>query len=162
KAQVLIVQQQFPAAHAELETYLRQRPSDKDAARLVELCKNPRPADPGNIAALGEVLFRQKAFSLAERLETDRDKLFALYRKRIEAAWPGRGDRLWREKDGTLGLAIGSWTKDLTPIQGLPLTTLILDEWQGTDLSAVKGMPLSSLILTRSVNPNVVHQVRDL
>lgn len=71
-------------------------------------------------------------------------------RKQVEAAWPGLGNRLEMDKDGkySLNLCDCKQVADLTPLKGLPLTTLNLQSCgQVQDLAPLKGMPLTSLIL---------------
>ena len=157
KGQLLIVSKEFAAAQEELREYVRQEPQDKDAAQLLELCRKARPEDSSGSVAFSEVFVRQKAFSLAEQMVQDKDKLLQLYKQRIETAWPGLGERLTMDKDGKCALNTVGFNKlkDLTPLQGMPLTWLNLGGCQVRDLTPLQGMPLTWLNLGGC-------QVRDL
>jgi hypothetical protein len=68
-----------------------------------------------------------------------------LYRKQIEAAWPGLGKRLEMDK---LNLAECRQVRDLTPLKDIPLTSLILKNCgEVRDLTPLKGMRLTTLRL---------------
>jgi len=150
KGQLLIVAKDLASAQQELEQYVQKEPKDKDAAQLLALCRKARPQDPATSSAFAEILVRQKAFGLAEQMEQDQDKLFQLYRQRIEAVWPGLSNRLAMDKNGKCRLDLKDCKQvadDLTPLQGMPLTSLALDRCQVRDLTALQGMPLTSLSL---------------
>jgi len=165
KGQVQIVRGEFAAAEGELREYLRLQPSDAQARKLADLCPKARPGDAATLLALAQVFNQQQAPALADGLLTKfgqnsseaRRQLFDVYRKRIEAAWPGTGP--WFSMDATgifeLRLSNGELTR-LDPLQGIPLTKLHLDGCtQLQDLTPLKGMPLTFLSLHNT-------QVRDL
>lgn len=177
KGQLLIVKGDRRGAAQELALYVRQRPRDAEALRLLDLCRQSKPANPVQPAAIAEVFLRQKEYGLAAQLERDRDRLLQIYRKQIEAAWPGAGSEL-RITDGQLALnlryrpAVTELTplqglpievldvsrcpvRDLAPLARLPLTCLIADEIPATDLRPLAGLRLTSLYLSRT-------QVKDL
>jgi serine/threonine-protein kinase len=70
RAEVLTVLKDFAGARAELERYLRQRPGDNDAARLIELCQRPRPEEAGYLLDLAQILERKEVPALADVLLT--------------------------------------------------------------------------------------------
>ena len=81
------------------------------------------------------------------------------YRQRIEAAWPGLGNRLTKDKSGNYALHLRDCKQvtDLTPLQGMPLTTLnITYNGELRDLTPLQGMNLKSLWIGRC------GQIRDL
>lgn len=152
KGQLSIVTKDFAAAQAELGRYVQKRPEDKDAAQLLDLCKKVGP-DDSRAVAFGEVFERQKAYTLAEQMEQNRDKLLSLYRKRIDAAWPGYGPNLAMDKDGKCRFRVGGpGVRDLTPLHGIPLSGLDLIVCMNLrDLTPLQGMPLTGLNLQGSV-----------
>src|SRR5208282_6401176 len=104
KAQLLLGRRDFPAAGKELEQYQQTHPEDKDAARLADLCREGHIDDPVRLTALVEVLLRQEQFALVETLVQTQDRLLEVYRKRVEAAWPGLGTLLTKDPDGSFSL----------------------------------------------------------
>jgi formylglycine-generating enzyme required for sulfatase activity len=80
-------------------------------------------------------------------------------RQRIEAAWPGLGKRLSKDKAGnyTLDLGRGPQIADLTPLKGMPLTRLYFNGNEVLeDLTPLQGMKLKWLGL------GWCHKVKDL
>jgi serine/threonine protein kinase/DNA-directed RNA polymerase subunit RPC12/RpoP len=158
KGQIYVVRKDFAAARRELDAYLQRRPNDKDAVRLRELC-NGRPGDSSVAAAMVDVFVHQGAFGLAEQMDVDKGRLFQLYRQRLNAAWPGNlGNKLTlTEGKCQLDLTFCPQVKDLSPLEGMPLDRLQLNQSGGVwDLRPLAGMPLSYLEL------NNCGQVRDL
>jgi hypothetical protein len=158
KGQIYIVRKDFAAARRELDQYLQRRSDDKSARRLRELC-NGRPGDSSVAAALVEVFVQQGAFGLAEQMDTDKGRLFRLYQQRINAAWPGNlGSRLTiSEGKCQLDLTNCPQIKDLSPLEGIPLDRLSINQSSGVwDLRPLAGMPLTYLDLSNC------GQVRDL
>ena len=155
KGQLLIVDKKFAEAQANLNKYLRQRSSDMAAKSLVELCQKPHPDDEATSLAFARVFNQQEAYGLIDGVlapwgktsAAARDFLLQKYRKQIEAAWAGRGDRL--EMD-TAGLRLNfegfADVRDLSPLRNMPLTSLNLKNCQQVqDLSPLRGMLLTSL-----------------
>src|SRR5262249_24411532 len=70
RGQILIAQKDFAAGRAELEQYLRQRPGDADAQRLMELAQG-KTDDPIRLFAIADLFQRQKGFALARLLLQD-------------------------------------------------------------------------------------------
>jgi serine/threonine protein kinase/Leucine-rich repeat (LRR) protein len=166
KGQVQIVRGEFAAAEGELREYLRLKPSDAQARKLADLCPKARPGDAGSLLALAQVFNQQQAPALADGLLTKfmgqnsseaRKQLFDVYKKRLEAAWPGSTNWFNMDPNGLFELRL--FNSDLTrldPLQGMPLTKLSLDGCtQLQDLTPLKGMQLASLSLHHT-------QVRDL
>jgi tetratricopeptide (TPR) repeat protein len=179
KAQLHIVQDEYPAAVEELDRYLKDRPDDKDAAELREL--SARAVTEKNLDPRFAAVFeRQKAWAFSERKVRTLDRLLPLCNKRLQESWPGVSLRLNNEGSATLewgrfntkavhdlsplaGMPVsvlsllGTSVTDLSPLQGMPLTSLDLCQCNGIkDLSPLKGMPLAWLNLTNC------EQVKDL
>jgi len=73
-------------------------------------------------------------------------------RQRVETAWPGLGNNLSRDKEGNyhLNLRMCGQVADLTPLKGMPLTTLNIAYCNDVvDLAPLQGMKLKSLALGR-------------
>jgi len=157
KGQLLIAQLDFEKAQAELRRYLQLQPNDADTNELLRLSQNVHPEDSERLLALAYVLDRQKASGPLVCLEQEilkrkvaLEKLVPLWRKQIEAAWPGLGQRLSLEKQISLGLDFSNCqqVRDLSPLKGMPLNSLDLSSCSSVeDLSPLKGMPLNSLSL---------------
>ena len=156
RGQVLVGKFQFKEAAGAVQRYLKKRPADTDARELARLLTQARAEDGERLLALADVLMRQKALGSANylleavvKLTRSREKLLPLLPKRIEAYWPGLGNRLSVGNEGSLRLELSNCrqVEDLTPLQGMPLTALYLAGCQVHDLSPLKGMPLTSLNL---------------
>ena len=149
KGQLLIVGKDLASAEQELEQYVQKEPRTKMRPNCWRCAGRPDRKTPPLRLPLRRYWFSQKAFGLAEQMEQDQDKLFQLYRQRIEAAWPGLSNRLAMGKNGKCRLDLKDCKQvaDLTPLQGMPLTSLALDRCPVRDLTPLKGMPLTSLDL---------------
>jgi serine/threonine protein kinase len=157
KGQMLIAQKKFAAGRAELEEYLRHRPQDAEAKKLVDLCARAKPDDPAFLIAVAEVLQRQKMPGLTFRLLQDfresleaRRPLVALYQKQIEATWPGLSNRLRLERDGQVRLNLHNFKQVavLDSLRGMQLHWLSLEGCDRiADLSPLRDMPLATLNL---------------
>jgi serine/threonine protein kinase len=186
KGQLLVGDKEWTAARAELQWYLQQR-NNAEVRKLFDLCDTEKVNDPETQLAVAEALTRQNmpgpAIHLLREFAAKRERrqpLLALYRKQIEANWPGLGDRLRLRDDGEFDLNLGGCeqvtsleplsgmqlgvlalngtsVRDLSPLASMPLSSLLLYDCKHLqDLTALKGMPLRSLSLARS------RQVRDL
>ncbi|MBY0522823.1 MAG: protein kinase [Gemmataceae bacterium] len=156
KAQLLLGNREFAAADQELARCLELRPNDAEARKLVELCRKTKPEDASALLVLSEELSRQKRHALADRITKtaqgmvkSREELLGHYRKRIDGAWPGLGGRLTVDQEGRFHLNLYACTevRDVAPLQGMKLTSLLLGFTQVRDLSPLKGMPLTKLEL---------------
>ena len=166
KAQILIVRKEYAAAQAELDEYRKQAPNDADAAALAKLCPQGRPDDVKALNAFADVLRRQKADALVEQLYQQaggttaaRKQLLAVYRARINQAWPGLGERLTLDEHSNFALNLldAKQVTDLAPLKGIPLTRLDIPRNESIrDLGPLKGMPLTFL------NLSGCSQIRDL
>jgi len=164
RGQLLIVRGDYGAARAELEQYLKLKPADAEAAELVELCRKGRPGDTASVAAMADVFRRQNELALAASMFQSREDLLALYRKQINAAWPGAGAALNMDKTGFCTFAIppvppglSEKVEDLTPLRGIPLVALNLGNCgRIKDLGPLQNLPLTSL------NLDGCGQVKDL
>src|SRR5262249_43442865 len=112
KGQVLIAQLDFTAAQAALARYLERTPNDADAKKLLELSRNARADDGMGLLALADVLVGQKAFGpyaclmqQVSKLRTAARNLLPVCRKRLDATWPGSGEKLSVD-DATGGLSL--------------------------------------------------------
>jgi serine/threonine protein kinase len=161
KGQLLIVRGDYAAAQAELQQYLKLKPDDAAAVELVELCRKARPGDTAHVASLADVFRRQNALALAASMFQSREDLLALYRRQLDAAWPGAGANLDMDKGGFCTFAIPGGVRekvtDLTPLRGMPLVKLNLSGCSKLkDLGPLRDLPLTSL------NLDGCSQVKDL
>jgi tetratricopeptide (TPR) repeat protein len=149
KGQLLLAGKDFDGARQELKLYRKLQPGDAEAAKLVRLCSKASAEDPAALTEIADILVGQHLPALAEGLIEAPEKLAAVYRERIETAWPGLGERLTVDSLGKLSLNLSSCLQviDLSPLQGMPLHELNLGRTRVRDLSPLKGMPLTSLAL---------------
>lgn len=149
KGQLLIARKDLAAARQELERYLKSRPSDAQAARLVRLCATGKPDDPAVAAELADILIRQEMSALAIGLLRAPEKLLAIYQQKIDKAWRGLGQRLSMDADGRMSLNLDNCPQvlDVVPLKGMPLHELMLHHSQVRDLTPLRGMPLTRLSL---------------
>jgi tetratricopeptide (TPR) repeat protein/Leucine-rich repeat (LRR) protein len=160
KGQLLIaLRRDYPAAKAELETYLKTAPNDPGAGKLVELCRQAVDNDR-TLIALADAFQDQQLFTLADGMMSQfgknapkyRKQLLALYQKRIEKACPGGGPHIkWEmSPEGNISLWLHEQRHltDLSLLQGMALTELSLHSCgQLRDLTALQGMKLTKLDL---------------
>ncbi|MBY0528169.1 MAG: protein kinase [Gemmataceae bacterium] len=158
KGQLLVVRKDYPAALAEMDLYLKQKPDDRDAREVAELCRKAR-ADDATLLTFVEAFSRQKAYALADGVMRQfgpsateaRKGMLAVYRQRLDAAWPGVGARLDMDREGKFHLNVDNFGKQVTslvPLQGIPLSTLQIASCdQVRDLAPLRGMPLQRLVI---------------
>jgi tetratricopeptide (TPR) repeat protein len=155
KGQLLIVRKEFTQAREEIELYLQRQPEDGNARQLLDLCRQARAEETASLPAFIEVLQRQKEYALAESLAHSKEEQLKAFRRRISDAWPSYGDRLTMEKNGTLTLDFSNCfdITDLTPLRGMPLTTLNLTIAKNkiASLAPLEGMKLTALRVTGPV-----------
>jgi serine/threonine protein kinase len=167
RSQVLLVLQRYADARRDLEQYTSQRPGDAAAQEVLNACRNAQTGDSVMPMVLADLFTRQQAFALADGMlrstETNavvaKEKLLALYRQRVEKTWPGLGQRLSKDEQGSFHLNLRGCQQvaDLAPLRGMPLTSLNLESCgKVSDLGPLTGMLLSSL------NLHGCSQVRDL
>lgn len=136
---------------------LKLNPKHASARENLVLCdtllaRNPG-GDPLTDAALGELqdaMRRQgrfeEAVALLDHMRPDPQRVFETWRDVL--AESGLGDRLRRNDAGELGLDLASTPiRDLTLLEGMPLTSLNLARTAIFDLAPLKGMPLKELRL---------------
>src|SRR5262249_23939102 len=119
---------------------------------LLKLCRQARAEDAASVAAFPNVFLRQNQPLLAASMVQSRDQLLALYRQRLDKAWPGAGAKLTMDVNGNcaLSLARRKDVSDLSPLKGIPLVSLDLaDCVQVEDLTPLSRLPLRRLILSR-------------
>lgn len=158
--QLLIGEQRYEEAREHFVDCLSVRPKDVQAKKLAQLCSGARPDLRNKLLPLAAELDSQGLFAIstrvskqAEALQGPRSELQALYRKRIDAAWPGAGGGLTVDDAGVrLYLGGNDKIKDLTPLTGMNLTALDLSlcEWI-TDLKPLKELPLKELTLRKCI-----------
>jgi len=155
RAKVHIARQEFDLGAADLQRYFQNRKDDASARRLAELCAKANADDATTLAPFVLVFLQNRELGLAKAMNQAPEQILAFYRKKIEAAWPGRGKRLTMDGNGKLHLNLGGCTEvtDLSPLEGMPLTRLTLGNSSGgvkvKDLRPLTGMPLTSLNLSR-------------
>lgn len=165
KGQLLVAQKNWEGGRAQLEHYLKLRPSDLDAKKLMDLCAKGRKEDTAFLVEVAEVFQKQRLYGIAARMLRDvahtvdeRQPLLILYRKQIEKAWPGQANRLVLLPNGRFHLTFEGYPEvaALDAVKGIPLNELNL--WgcnRVTDLGPLHGMSLTWLNLLGT-------QVRDL
>lgn len=149
RAELLIVKKDFRRAQNDLSEYCKLKPDDASGGRLLELCVKALHGDSSEVASgFAEEFVRRKRWTFAEAFTQDRQRLFAIYRGRIAAAWPGREQTLAMYADGKCSLHLGDLDfNDLSPLKGIPISSLTLVHSSISDLSGISGMPLMSLHL---------------
>lgn len=163
KGQLLIGLERYSEAVPPLREYTR-RVKDGLAVELANSAERPEPTKVSFYLTLADLLREQQAPTLAahtlkqaERFVGPKRDLAPGYRKRIDIAWPGFGNRLALTKDGELHLTLENVPiKDLVPIEGMQLSRLNLRGCKITSLEPLRGMPLTSLTLAGC------SQIRDL
>ncbi len=160
KGQLLMVKQNFPAAENELNEFLRAQPADEHARKLQQLCQQAQPDDVNQLLRIAAVFYEQKIYGLIDLLlhkygkdsNDARQFLLKMYRERIEKSWKGRGNNLTIDVSGLqLSLSKFGDLTDLSPLKGMPLTSLSLNNCgQVRNLAPLHGMPLANLNLTGS------------
>ncbi len=149
KAQLLVSEQNFQDARKILSQVTEQQLGDSNAVDLLAVLPAAATEDPTILGAISDVLYQQGVGPLAETLVDNKKQLAALYRKRIEAAWPGAGARLMVAPDGTLSLDLygRKEVRDLSPLSGIPFSKLLMKGTSVADLSPLMNMPLMHLDL---------------
>jgi hypothetical protein len=112
--------------------------------------------EEATVLVLAEVFMRHRAFALADGIvrtlgdnaPAAREKLLTLYRTRIDKKWPCQGNGLNWAPDGGLGISVGGEVTDLSPLKGMPLTSLNCHNTGVADLSPLEGMRLTELEFT--------------
>lgn len=164
KGKLLITRHRYAEALTELEEHQKLKGPDPAVQALAQLCRTAQSSDEAAALTFADQFAQRQEHALADGVLSSygqnalgaRQRLLEVYRKRIEAAWPGQGQRLGLGVQGQLVLGLDKVT-DLTPLKGIPLGTLQLAKNdQIRDLEPLRGMPLTSLDLLDC------HQVRDL
>jgi hypothetical protein len=84
-------------------------------------------------------------------LASHRDEMVAnmpAWKRRLDQAWPGAAIQLRMANDGLSVEITGAGITDLSPLAGMPLTTLYCAHNRITNLEPLRGMPLKTLNLT--------------
>jgi serine/threonine protein kinase len=174
KSQLLIVQQDFPGAAAELGKFLAFRPKDTAARELKQLCQEVQAGDDEKsvLVQMSHHLEMQSLPTLAEALlqrhggsDAVRHELLIHYRTRLAAAWPlptakvtnpAKVDEFVPEVELSLDdnrfrlKLLYPNARDLTPLKGMPLHSIELQCPDVRDLSPLRGMPLREFTLKKS------------
>jgi serine/threonine protein kinase/Leucine-rich repeat (LRR) protein len=160
--QLLLGLERFSEAVAPLQEYLKRKPGDQAAGRLLALARKPEPDKAAYFLSLNDVFQQQKALALAGHMAQRAESFLGplrermpVYRKRIEAGWPdwpGLGNRLVLHSTGELRLDLAGvkQVNDVAPLKGMPLSVLSIAYTPVEDLTPLQGMPLSSLNIGRS------------
>lgn len=165
RGQILIALKQLSAGRAEVAEYLRRKPGDTDAQKLMQLCDRGKFDDSVTLLAVAELFQRQRAFGPAaplladvERVVKERQPLLPLYQNQVDAVWPGLGTRLSLNQAGQFSLNFYGCKQvtSLDRLKGLPLGRLSLRDCDIQDLTPLRGMSLTWLELSGC------GQVRDL
>jgi len=139
----------YNGALEDCQAFAELMPDNKDAAKLLEICKaaTKQKALPGG--GLSSLVGRLGLPIMASEFAGSSKEQYAIYEARIEKAWPGAGKNLSLDTEGNLRLGLGNNKEvtDLSPLAGMPLVELDLGRTPVTDLSPLTGMPLRSLTL---------------
>jgi len=157
KAQLLMGEKKFDTAQTELAVSLRLRPQHPEGRAIAGILQKGKPEDAWVVFELSDELSRQQLHGLAavilesagDLLEA-RKRLVPRYKKKIEEAWNGLGDRLSIDDKGRISLDLKSCKQvvDLVPLQGMQINSLkLFDCGPIREISPLKGMPLISLLL---------------
>jgi tetratricopeptide (TPR) repeat protein len=157
KGMVLVALLRFPEAAGEFEICAKDIEDDR-MQKLADLCHKARPDQPAALLAIADILRTMNGYPMDDQLYRhveqfvhNQQELLELYRKRIDLAWPGPGKNITLNKRGHFQLDIQDRkdVHDLTPIQGMKLSSLVLHNCnQVRDLSPLKGMNLLGLDLS--------------
>jgi serine/threonine protein kinase len=154
KGMLLVALLRFPEAASVFDS-CTSRIEDDRMTRLADLCRKASPDQPATLLAIADILRTLNGYPMddqiyrhVEQFVHSQQELLELYRKRIELAWPGPGKNISMNKRGQvlIDLQDRKDVHDLTPIQGMKLSSLILHNCdQVRDLSPLKGMNLLNL-----------------
>ncbi len=162
KGQILIALNKRRDGVSDLTAYTKLNPGDADGARLAQLAAASKEEDFNAASELIDIFMRQREFYLAECVTKDSERMMEIWRRRLEAAYPGVrpaewgpiGDLLVRTKEGRLEFRYNApgpaAITDLTPFKGLPLNTLEIANGLFSDLAPLEGMPLTALAIPGS------------
>ncbi len=171
RGHLALIAQDLAPAQKDLEAYASRRPNDPLARDLLQWLKNAKANDVGDQVLLAEIFTRHLAYDLAdgtlqflgENVPAVQPKLLALFRQRVDKAWPGSGKHLTLRTEGfSLDLAPYQVTS-LEPIRGMPLTALSLFKCHKVrDLEPLKGMLLNNLDLQFCGEVRDLEPLRDM
>jgi serine/threonine protein kinase len=172
RAQLLIHEQDYPAAAAALETFLKLVPGSPNEIKLREMCLQAKGISSETTQAFADIFLVQGESKLAEAMMNSSEGLLKAYRLRLDRAWTGSSIGLKLQSDGTCSLTLsnrvlddlsplldmplsmldltGSRILDLQPLAGMPLTVLKLGDTHVRDLSPLTGMRLTQLVLANA------------
>jgi len=159
------------------ETAVSHDSSVPHAQANVDLCRKIAKDNEGRSellpASIGELLAAMQAqerypevIALSRSLQRQTETIAPVLRKMLaDAGLPPK--RLKIEDDGTTTLSLSQYKiDDLSPLQGLPIDSLILCFTDVIDLSPLKGMPLISLNIVKTgvkdLSPLAGMQLRSL
>jgi serine/threonine protein kinase len=162
--ELLITRKRFDEAVSELEEYRKLKGEDAGAQTLTQLCRKAQPETAGSpeetisLLAFADIFTKAQDHALADGVLSSlglgknapevRQGLLNMYRERIKAAWPGKENNLTMGQEGRFSLGKLGPITDLTPLRGIPLTSLSLaGNLLIRDLMPLKSMPLTSLSL---------------
>jgi serine/threonine protein kinase/Leucine-rich repeat (LRR) protein len=148
RAKLLIHEQDYPAAAADLGKYLFYHADDQQAIKLLEMCKASKGTSSEITRAFADTFLLQGDSPFAEAMMESSEGQLKAYRQRLDQAWSGSGAGLSLESDGNCTLTITNRPLgDLSPLHGLPLSSLDITGSKVLDLQPLAGMPLTALKL---------------
>ncbi len=156
----------FEAVKAEIDLYLRNTEDPAEdkalAGQLLALCERGcmEGMSSALASALSDILVKQGMNTIADDLAKSSADKIKVYRQIVSTKWPGAGKAERFRSDGPARLELDGLrgrhdVSDLSPLQGIPLTRLLLDGTQVTDLSPLQGMPLTHLDLNATPVPDI-------
>jgi tetratricopeptide (TPR) repeat protein len=160
-ANVLAAGGHFHAAEDAIAHWLELAPGDGQAVRLRALCARAHDGVVPDLelkSGLSALFSDERLYPLAESVAVAAQDRLEIYRKRIDAVWPGVGVGLAMRADGLLITPLEgqvcftghSEIADISALEGMPFAVLSLAGTQVADLAPLHGMPLESLNLERT------------
>lgn len=149
RAKLRASQENQSGALADLKAYLKAHPEDGEAEKLARCCERAIHDAHTGLAEVGEWMALNQSLPLAERL----------YRGRLEKSWPElKKMNLTINGEGRCSLDLSGQKaiQDLSPLSGLPLYSLHLNDTSVHDLAPLSGMRLSILYLNQTAVANLV------
>jgi len=148
KAQLLIHFKKYKEAESTLESYVELKPSDIDSVKLLELCKKVQSKGEAYDITYSFylILRRQEAGIASLNFAKSKDEKFKVYNAKVMKHFKVG---LKKDKEGKLSLDLKGRRNinDLSPLKGMPLTSLNLAGSQVKDISPLIGMTLITLNL---------------
>jgi Protein kinase domain len=160
-ANVLAAGGHYQRALDAITHWLELAPGDAQAGRLRALCARAHDGVAPDLelkSGLAALFSDERLYSLAESVAVAAQDRLEIYRKRIDALWPGVGVGLAMRADGLLITPLDARAcfaghteiADISALEGMPFAVLNLAGTQIADLAPLHGMPLEALNLERT------------